>query len=132
MSKLEILEGITLEALVAFYPQLFSSCKIEGIVLGNFTVEQAVSFGDRALSILKTKTQPNDGLVMRTTIIPPSRSIICELDVFNKEDGNSAIEYCIQFGALSHDRTRAFGQLLDQLIQEPAFNVLRTQEQLGI
>jgi insulysin len=44
---------------------------------------------------------------------------------------NSAVTYYMHIGDTSDPRTRVITALLSQLLAEPAFNVLRTQETLG-
>lgn len=49
----------------------------------------------------------------------------------NPQEQNNSISYCCQFGVRSDDALRPMLSLLVHLIHEPAFDQLRTQEQLG-
>lgn len=49
----------------------------------------------------------------------------------NKDDVNSALTYYCQVGDPTDRRLSATLQLLGQTLREPAFNQLRTKEQLG-
>lgn len=56
---------------------------------------------------------------------------IWTIPVPNPNETNSAITYVMHVGDLSDSHLRVTTALLTQLLQEPAFNVLRTQETLG-
>jgi insulysin len=49
----------------------------------------------------------------------------------NPNQANSALTYYVHFGPIVDQRLRVVSSLLTQILTEPAFNVLRTQEQLG-
>ena len=49
----------------------------------------------------------------------------------NPNELNSALSYYLYLGQLTDPRQRVVGSLLAQIMSEPAFNTLRTKEQLG-
>lgn len=49
----------------------------------------------------------------------------------NPDEPNSALSYYLYLGELTDPRSRVVGLLLVQIMSEPAFNALRTKEQLG-
>ena len=49
----------------------------------------------------------------------------------NPNDVNCALSYFVQFGPTGNQRLRVTAGLLTQVLKDPAFNVLRTKEQLG-
>jgi insulysin len=49
----------------------------------------------------------------------------------NPNQANSALTYYVHFGSIVDQRLRVISALVTQILSEPAFNVLRTQEQLG-
>jgi insulysin len=49
----------------------------------------------------------------------------------NKNEPNSALTYYLHLGPTTSQRLRVTSALLVQILTEPAFNVLRTKEQLG-
>ena len=53
------------------------------------------------------------------------------MKVPNPNEPNSAVSYYCHVGNISNPRLRATFRLLAQILHEPAFNVLRTKEQLG-
>ena len=49
----------------------------------------------------------------------------------NPKELNSSLSYYVQFGSPSDAKLRNIAALIHHIIREPAFTVLRTQEQLG-
>ena len=49
----------------------------------------------------------------------------------NPNEANSALTYYLHFGSIIDQKLRVVSALLAQILREPAFNVLRTREQLG-
>ena len=49
----------------------------------------------------------------------------------NPNQANSALSYYVHFGSIIDQHMRVTSSLLAQILKEPAFNVLRTKEQLG-
>lgn len=49
----------------------------------------------------------------------------------NPNQANSALTYYVHFGSIADEKLRVISALLTQILSEPAFNVLRTREQLG-
>ena len=49
----------------------------------------------------------------------------------NPNQANSALTYFIYYGPVCDQKMRVTSALLTQMLSEPAFNVLRTREQLG-
>jgi insulysin len=51
--------------------------------------------------------------------------------ILNPNQANFGLSYYIRYGNVSDQRLRVVSALLTQILKEPAFNVLRTKEQLG-
>ena len=49
----------------------------------------------------------------------------------NRNQANSALTYYLHFGPIVDQKLRIVSALLAQILSEPAFDVLRTREQLG-
>jgi insulysin len=49
----------------------------------------------------------------------------------NTNQANSSLTYFTYYGPITNQRLRVVSSLLTQIMSEPAFNVLRTREQLG-
>lgn len=56
---------------------------------------------------------------------------VWSIPVPNPNEPNSSLTYYVHLGSRNDSRLRVVGSLLAQILSEPAFNVLRTQEQLG-
>jgi secreted Zn-dependent insulinase-like peptidase len=61
----------------------------------------------------------------------PGSNYIWTIPVPNPNEPNSSLTYYVHLGSRNDSRLRVVGSLLVQILTEPAFNVLRTQEQLG-
>lgn len=81
-------------------------------------------------SYLNVRTK---GLSLRIDIDQPplARNIVWERTVANPDEVNSANTYYIHVGSISDTRLRTTLRLLVQILSEPCFDILRTQEQLG-
>ena len=67
----------------------------------------------------------------RTHVIPEKRSYIYTRSVANPNNINSAIEFYLQVGDVKDPQDRNRLALFQQIVNEPAFDQLRTKEQLG-
>jgi insulysin len=127
--------------LLSFSKQLLSSFQLEMLVHGNVAAEEAMEW----TNILLNTFQPSPPLrtvLLRGVQIPAAREIsgtavttskcesIYRIKGWNDHDENSCAVNVYQIGPMDI-RTNAKLSLLLQLMREPAFNVLRTEEQLG-
>ncbi|KAJ3072227.1 Insulinase (Peptidase M16) [Podochytrium sp. JEL0797] len=133
MDKLAVLEELEVEDVMAFYPQLLGRLHVEGFVFGNVEIEDAVKLGKIVQDELACKSLPSQlhNQVVRTQIIPPGHHILHSRPIVNANQVNSSLEHLIQIGDVSNAALRVKTMLLAQIVKEPCFNVLRTQEQLG-
>ncbi|KAJ3190934.1 Insulinase (Peptidase M16) [Irineochytrium annulatum] len=131
--KLEVIEDITAADIQAFYPQLLSHLFIEGLVMGNFEIEEAQKLVAILESELKPKALPRlmREITGRTLVVPEGGRYIHVRNVPNPNQVNSAIEYDVQLGDVQDDHTMTRAFVMSQIAKEPCFNILRTQEQLG-
>ncbi|KAI4479428.1 hypothetical protein M0804_011213 [Polistes exclamans] len=103
---------------------------IQCLVQGNMTKENVIKNVQNCIDILKcgpllTNTMPQ----LRITKLPVGIQY-CKVTNFNKTDVNSVITNYYQSGELSVKLTVII-ELLLMIMEEPLFNQLRTQEQLG-
>jgi len=130
---LEALEEVTLEKLVAFIPDLLGRLHIECLFHGNLTKEEAVVTADLVEKIIKedSKTKPLLPLQLirhRELQLPSGCSYLFEVQ--NEVHNNSSLEIYYQCD-LQSTKSNILLELFCQIICEPCFNTLRTQEQLG-
>ncbi|KAI8924023.1 Metalloenzyme, LuxS/M16 peptidase-like protein [Entophlyctis helioformis] len=131
--KIDALSRITIEDVQAFFPRLMARLHVEALVHGNVARERAIEYGAIILRGFGSSELPESERYgsMRTHMVPQGASIIMTRNVPNAENLNSAIEYCLQIGDAADQDIRTHLGLLAQIGVEPAFDQLRTKEQLG-
>eukprot|EP00536_Pseudo-nitzschia_multiseries_P006915 jgi/Psemu1/319005/estExt_fgenesh1_pm.C_1530012 len=146
--KMNILKHITLSEVLIFARGFLKHCHLEGLVHGNVTAQHAYDI----TSMVWSKTHPMRTNSLEATItraplekrvvqlcgngssdssassLPPS--FLYRFPEFNEANPNSCVQIVLQMGALDLE-TNSTLALFAQLIREPAFNQLRTEEQLG-
>jgi insulysin len=129
----EQLEFLTNERLLGvddmkhFSKALLSQSRIEMFVHGNVNAEEAKSLSKIVMDSLRPEImEPLP--VLRAIELPPSS--LYRLEGWNDHDENSCVVVLFQIGVIDL-RLNAVLSLLGQLVREQAFNVLRTEEQLG-
>jgi insulysin len=94
--------------------------------------EDALKLSDLIESILKPRTLPQTQWpINRALIFPPGGNFVYHKTLKDPANVNHCIEYLLYVGDKSIRTLRAKTLLLDQMTHEPAFDQLRTKEQLG-
>ncbi|KAJ3020429.1 UNVERIFIED_CONTAM: Insulinase (Peptidase M16) [Siphonaria sp. JEL0065] len=134
--KLQEIAFITPEDIASFFPTLLNPVHIEAFSHG--TLDKAKSL--KLIEMVETAFGSGSGLrpipayarfnTTRTHTLPPHSSLTYRRLLPNTDNVNNAVEVYIQFGHPSRPVV-AKASLLDQIISEPCFDVLRTKEQLG-
>ena len=127
--KMRVLDEITLEDIAIFSNDLLGSHKLEILVHGNATPDEAKALAETFLLGLA----PNPPVTLpeqRVVELTPGHTFVYRFKEFNPQETNSGLAILYQLGVvdLATNATLCF---LNHVIQEPAFNDLRTQEQLG-
>ncbi|KAL4864515.1 hypothetical protein BDV12DRAFT_201037 [Aspergillus spectabilis] len=126
------LEHIEAEDIQFFFPQLLRQNHIEILAHGNIYKEDALRMTDSVESILKSRPLPQSQWnVRRNLIIPPGSNYIYERPLRDPANVNHCIEYYLFIGAINDDVLRSKLLLFAQMTDEPAFDQLRSKEQLG-
>ncbi|KAL1959901.1 hypothetical protein VTO42DRAFT_569 [Malbranchea cinnamomea] len=126
------LEHIELEDVAAFFPQLLRQTHVEILAHGNLYKEDALKITDLVESTLKARPLPqSQWYVRRNVIMPPGSNYIYEHTLKDPANINHCIEYYLHVGNLTDRVLRAKTLLFAQMTNEPAFDQLRTKEQLG-
>ncbi|KAK7972457.1 peptidase M16 inactive domain-containing protein [Apiospora saccharicola] len=126
------LSDITVEATRAFHKQLISQMHIEAYVHGNLYKEDALKLTTMIENTLKPRVLPKDQLpILRSLLFPAGANYLYKKTLMDPANVNHCIEYYLHIGSKGDRMVRAKTQLLDQMIHEPAFDQLRTKEQLG-
>lgn len=126
------LEHIQPEDISAFVPQLLQQNHIEVLAHGNLYKEDVLRMTDCIEKTLQGRPLPkSQWLVRRNLLIPPGSNYIYERVLKDPENINHCIEYYLLIGMVPDDALRAKLLLFAQMTDEPAFDQLRTKEQLG-
>ncbi|KAK2749559.1 Insulinase (Peptidase M16) [Onygenales sp. PD_40] len=126
------LEHIEAEDVASFFPQLLRQTHVEVLGHGNLYKEDLLKMTDLVESTIKARPLPQSQWhVRRNMIIPPGSNYIYEKTLKDPANVNNCIEYYLFVGSIAEPLLRAKSLLFGQLTSEPAFDQLRTQEQLG-
>ncbi|KAK3074824.1 metalloprotease [Teratosphaeriaceae sp. CCFEE 6253] len=125
------LDGITAEDVRAFFPQALKQMHVEMLVHGNMYKEDALRTTDLVLNTLKPVRLPPNQWPTRRMVVPPPGDFAYKRTLRNPDNVNHCIDYTLLVGANVDRGTRAKLLLFAQMTSEPAFNQLRTKEQLG-
>ncbi|KAF8136542.1 Metalloenzyme, LuxS/M16 peptidase-like protein [Boletus edulis] len=128
--QLQEISGITAEEVKSHSVRLLADVHIRILALGNLYKHQAIALSKDVERILRSKplsSIPTD----LSLILPEGCNYAWTTPVRNPNEANSALSYYLHLGQLTDPRQRVIGLLLVQMMSEPAFNALRTKEQLG-
>ncbi|KAF2841383.1 a-pheromone processing metallopeptidase Ste23 [Patellaria atrata CBS 101060] len=126
------LPDVTADDIRTFFPRLLEQFHIEVLAHGNLHKEDALRLTDQVESILKPKKLPQSHWpIERTVVLPQGCDYIYEHPLKDPANVNHAIKYMLYCGDSYSRELRAKLLLLKQVAKEPAFNQLRTKEQLG-
>lgn len=126
------LEHIEPHDIATFFPRLLGQTHLETMAHGNLYKEDALKLTDVVESTLKPRALPQSQWhVRRNMLIPPGSNFVYERTLKDPENVNHCIEYYLHLGSLTDDILRAKCLLFGQMTSEPAFDQLRTKEQLG-
>lgn len=130
--KLAELEHVTLSDIQHHAQELLTRTYITMMIHGNIDSEEALRIGDCVESILGSRPiTAAEKLLPRSLTLPVASNYVWEDPVPNKDELNSSLTYYVEVGDLTDPPLRATLLLFAQMIREPAFNRLRTKEQLG-
>ena len=154
--KLIALKSITLKDVITFGNIFMKFCQLDSLVHGNVSAQHTYDI----INMVWKKTRQQDGqqqpeeasasaVVVVTPIIrtplekrviqlnnsnssssSPSPSYLYRFAEFNEANTNSCVAIILQMGILDM-KSNAMLAFINHLIREPAFNQLRTEEQLG-
>jgi insulysin len=126
------LEHIEAEDVAAFFPQLLQQNHIEVLVHGNLYKEDTLRMTDIVEKVIRSRTLPQSQWhVRRNIIFPPGSNYVYERQLKDPQNVNNCIEYYLFVGKISDEVLRAKLLLFGQMTEEPAFDQLRSKEQLG-
>ncbi|TFK91904.1 LuxS/MPP-like metallohydrolase [Polyporus arcularius HHB13444] len=111
---------------------LFAKVFMEILVAGNITEDRSLAILAMAEEILQPRPLlPNEIPTSRSLVLQPGSNYVWRRRHENPKEVNSSLTYYCQFGESSNTRLRALAALIQRIIREPCFTILRTKEQLG-
>ncbi|KAL2752667.1 hypothetical protein ACRALDRAFT_1083325 [Sodiomyces alcalophilus JCM 7366] len=126
------LPSITAEDVRQFKKLMLSQMRIEAFVHGNVYKEDALKITEMVSSTLKPRALPRaQWPVIRSLILPPGSNYVYRKTLKDPANVNHSLETFFYVGDKGDNWVRAKTLLLDQMAHEPAFDQLRTKEQLG-
>ncbi|KAI0815411.1 peptidase M16 inactive domain-containing protein [Xylaria sp. FL0064] len=126
------LPAIAAEDVRFFLKQVMSQLHIEAYTHGNVYKEDSLKLTDMIKSILKPRVLPKEEWpIMRSLAFPSGSNYLYKKTLKDPANVNHCLGYYLHIGDKGDRLIRAKTQLLDQILYEPAFDQLRTKEQLG-
>ena len=126
------LKSITAEAVRLFQKQMLAQLYVEVLAHGNMYRGDATKVTDLIESILKPRALPRaQWHILRSLILPPGSNHVFKKTLMDPENVNHCVETWLYAGERGDRMVRAKTLLVDQMVHEPAFDQLRTKEQLG-
>ncbi|KOS19222.1 putative zinc protease mug138 [Escovopsis weberi] len=126
------LSGITADAVRQFHKEMLRQMYIEMFAHGNMYKKDALGVTDMVETILKPRTLPRSQWpIIRSLILPPGSNYVYKKTLKDPANVNHCVETWFYVGDKGDREVRAKTLLIDQMIHEPAFDQLRTKEQLG-
>ncbi|GAB5368156.1 hypothetical protein AAMO2058_001294300 [Amorphochlora amoebiformis] len=131
MSKIEEAKAVTLKDLKEFAKDLLDYVDLECLGFGNFTEAQTLEMTTKVKDILKCKPiKPETRVQLRSVQLQPGTTYRTQRKGYNVDDPNSCVCALYQIGQETYPILARLS-VLGHLISEPAFDQLRTKEQLG-
>ncbi|KAJ9425219.1 insulysin [Fusarium oxysporum] len=126
------LPSVTLEGVRLFQKQMLGQVFIEVYVHGNMYKEDALKATDMVESILKPRVLPKaQWPILRSLILTKGSNYVFRKTLKDPANVNHCVETWFYVGSREDRDIRTKTLLLDQMLHEPAFDQLRTKEQLG-
>ena len=126
------LEHIEADDVSAFFREILQQTHIEVLAHGNLYKEDALRMTDSVEKIIQSRPlPPSQWNVRRNMIIPQGSNYVYERTLKDPANVNHCIEYYLFVGASMDHVARAKLLLFAQMTDEPAFDQLRSKEQLG-
>uniref|UniRef100_A0A1B0CFG8 Uncharacterized protein n=1 Tax=Lutzomyia longipalpis TaxID=7200 RepID=A0A1B0CFG8_LUTLO len=128
--KYNALKNITLTDLLDFSKIFLKFLKIQGLIQGNMTQEEATTITENVLNVVNSSPITDLSTIEKRTYQIPIGNHCVRVKSLNKNDVNSFIVNFYQIDQPSLENS-CYVELLVNLLEEPLFNQLRTVEQLG-
>ncbi|KAH9483963.1 Putative zinc protease [Psilocybe cubensis] len=129
--KLAELPSINADDVRTHMEELLKQVNVRILVAGNMYKDEAIKVAEIAEERLNPTSLSPSELNEKSLLLPPGSNYIYSAPLPNKNQANSALTYFTYYGPVVNQKLRVTSALLTQILSEPAFNILRTREQLG-
>ena len=125
------LQNMTFERFVRISKEWLKQARYVWFVNGNMSEEDAITIVHKNQDIMNTKSVKKEELIdVRPVCLPEKKAYVFELPCEDVDNTNSCIMSIFQYD-LANLKRSAILQTVFQYLEEPTFNQLRTNEQLG-
>jgi len=129
--KLQVLDSITPRQVQSHAGALSSRLEVKMLVIGNMYKDEAIHLAKMSEEIIPAIPLLDAGPVDLSLQLPEVSNHVWSSLVPNANEPNSALTYYVHYGSNVDRHQRVTAALLTQILSEPAFDILRTKEQLG-
>ncbi|EJC99255.1 uncharacterized protein FOMMEDRAFT_170573 [Fomitiporia mediterranea MF3/22] len=130
--RLNELKDITVEELSKHVQLLLSRLNFVILTNCNLRKEDALKLASLVEKTFEAKAIPkNEVPMLRSRLLPKGCNYVWDLPVLNSKEANSSVLYYCYVGNQSNPCTRVKCHLISQILDESAFDILRTKQQLG-
>lgn len=129
-AKYQAISNISLDDLKIFANEIFKGVHIQCLVQGNFDEEQAKTICTNFVNTLDCTPLQEENWPKILVYQLPLGEKCCRVNSFNFEDKNCITTNYFQYGPATM-KEYCLVEMLLMLMEEPLFDTLRTQEQLG-
>jgi len=127
-----VLAPVTVPELQQHARTLLSRGAVTMLVQGNASRDEAVALAKTVHAALAlAPIVPGDMVYDPSLQTPARRTVLLQTRNPNTADPESAVSMTLTTGPARDPAAVAAGLVLEQMVNEPAYNILRTQEQLG-
>ncbi|XP_033249666.1 nardilysin-like [Drosophila miranda] len=130
LEKYESIDHITVDDIQHFKENFHKKMYVQGLIQGNFTDEQARAAMQQVLSTYESQKLDNPSSLDDSLVQIPLGSHYLRAKALNHRDTNTIVTNYYQIGP-SDLKLECMMDLVELIVEEPFFNQLRTQEQLG-
>ncbi|XP_017048682.1 nardilysin [Drosophila ficusphila] len=130
ISKYEAIDAITVEDIKSFKDNFHKKMYVKCLIQGNFTEEQATELMQKVLDTYNSEKIENLSALDNNIVQLPLGSYYLRAMTLNEDDSNTIITNYYQIGP-NDLKVECLMDLVELIVEEPLFNQLRTQEQLG-
>ncbi|XP_041450144.1 nardilysin [Drosophila obscura] len=130
LQKYESIDKINVDDIKHFKDNFHKKMYIQALIQGNFTQEEAREVMQKVISTFSSQKLDNPSSLDNSLVQLPLGSYYLRAKTLNQEDTNTIVTNYYQIGP-SDLKLECLMDLVELIVEEPFFNQLRTQEQLG-